>query len=113
MGLIDVYQKTPSCAVFFKKRDANGSKIGQTLREFDVNWTLVNRQFNFIIFAKEIGLKIAEFGWMRLSNTPIEDSSHEDRLAGENFVIEKMEIKIFGDYVKIPEEKGDKKLIIE
>lgn len=47
------------------------------------------------------------------NNEPIADTSSLDRLVGENFIIEKMDIKILGDYVKIPEEKGDKKLIIE
>lgn len=44
---------------------------------------------------------------------PIEDAPTTDRLSGEAFIIEKMGLHVLGDYMKFPEEKGDKKLIIE
>uniref|UniRef100_A0A8R1DGX2 Uncharacterized protein n=1 Tax=Caenorhabditis japonica TaxID=281687 RepID=A0A8R1DGX2_CAEJA len=98
------------------------SILQETRCEWKQNWTNaegVRRELDagkptiqFYYFCK--GKRTENCGvWVDESNTPIKDSSHEDRLAGENFVIEKMEIKILGDYVKIPEEKGDKKLIIE
>ncbi|CAN99695.1 DUF2147 domain-containing protein [Caenorhabditis elegans] len=51
--------------------------------------------------------------WLDENEKPIEDAPTTDRLSGEAFIIEKMGLHVLGDYMKFPEEKGDKKLIIE
>ncbi|KAF1765181.1 hypothetical protein GCK72_005133 [Caenorhabditis remanei] len=98
------------------------SILQNTKCEWKQNWTNadgVKRELDagkppiqFFYFCK--GNRTENCGiWLDENLQPIETSSTADRLAGETFIIEKMSIQILGDYVKIPEEKGDKKLIIE
>ncbi|CAP32252.1 Protein CBG13358 [Caenorhabditis briggsae] len=51
--------------------------------------------------------------WVDEENKAIENYDSNDRLTGDVFVIEKMGIPVLGVYAKFPEEKEDKRLIIE
>ncbi|EGT33820.1 hypothetical protein CAEBREN_08625 [Caenorhabditis brenneri] len=94
----------------------------KTKCEFKQNWTNaegVRRhldagkpEIQFFYFCNENRTENCD-QWVDENNVPIESSSKEDNLVNETFTIEKMSIQILGDYVKIPHEKGDKKLIIE
>ncbi|EGT49364.1 hypothetical protein CAEBREN_22941 [Caenorhabditis brenneri] len=98
------------------------SILQNTKCEFKQNWTNaegVRRHLDagkpevqFFYFCNENRTENCD-QWVDENNVPIESSSKEDNLVNETFTIEKMSIQILGDYVKIPQEKGDKKLIIE
>ncbi|PIC44128.1 hypothetical protein B9Z55_004604 [Caenorhabditis nigoni] len=51
--------------------------------------------------------------WVDEENKQIENYDSNDRLNGDVFVVEKMGIPVLGIYAKFPEEKEDKRLIIE